>query len=167
MSLKSMTGHGYGEASARGVKVEVELSSVNRKQFDFRVGLPRNLAPLESRLHAYVHKRLSRGSVNGVVRINACSEAVASRIQINEEVAAAYVKALQKTGQKLGITGTLSLDTLAFLPDVIVYDEAAEDTEAMWTLVRRALVAAVTGLVEMRTAEGARLEKLYLFVNFL
>jgi len=159
MTLKSMTGHGCGEAAARGVKVEVELSSVNRKQFDFRVSLPRNLASLESRLHAYVHKHLSRGSVNGVVRISACEEAAASRIRVNEEVAAAYVKALQKTGKALGIAGTLSLDTLAMLPDVICYDDAAEDTEAIWTLVRRALASAVTTLVEMRAAEGARLEK--------
>jgi uncharacterized protein (TIGR00255 family) len=159
MTMKSMTGHGCGEAAAHGVKVEVELSAVNRKQFDFRVSLPRHLASLESRLHAYVHKHLSRGSINGVVRVNACREGIGSRVQINEELAAAYVKALRKTGKALGIDGTLSLDTLATLPDVIGYDDAADDTEAVWKLIRRALVSAVDSLVAMRTTEGALLEK--------
>ncbi|HEY8240281.1 MAG TPA: YicC/YloC family endoribonuclease, partial [Kiritimatiellia bacterium] len=34
MSLRSMTGYGRGVASGHGLHVEVEVSSVNRKQLD-------------------------------------------------------------------------------------------------------------------------------------
>ena len=34
MSLRSMTGYGRGVASGKGLHVEVEVSSVNRKQLD-------------------------------------------------------------------------------------------------------------------------------------
>ena len=42
-SLRSMTGHGRGSASLHGIKVEVDLSTVNRKQLDINVLLPRQL----------------------------------------------------------------------------------------------------------------------------
>ena len=39
-----MTGYGRGEADYNGVKISVELNSVNRKQSDIVVNLPRDLA---------------------------------------------------------------------------------------------------------------------------
>ena len=69
MALVSMTGFGRGQATADGFRVEVELSSVNRKQLDVRLNLPRQLASLESRVHELVHKACSRGQVSGVLRI--------------------------------------------------------------------------------------------------
>ena len=48
--MRSMTGHGRGEAAADGHKVTVELSSVNRRQGEVSVHLPREIEPLESRI---------------------------------------------------------------------------------------------------------------------
>ena len=53
MAIKSMTGFGRGEASEGAVKVVVELSAVNRKQFDLSLALPRDLAVLEPRASAF------------------------------------------------------------------------------------------------------------------
>ena len=44
MALKSMTGFGEGAVSAAGVRVTVEMSSVNRKQLDINVNLPESSA---------------------------------------------------------------------------------------------------------------------------
>ena len=41
-----MTGYGRGEADFNGAKLTVELNSVNRKQSDIVVNLPRDLAGL-------------------------------------------------------------------------------------------------------------------------
>ena len=60
MSLTSMTGRGAAAAAGRLARVEVELSSVNRKQLDVDVGLPRFLAAYESRVLETVQSRLSR-----------------------------------------------------------------------------------------------------------
>ncbi len=65
MSLVSMTGYGRGELIVKGLKVEVELSSVNRKQFDVRLGLPANYTALDSKIKKLVHGSISRGSVTG------------------------------------------------------------------------------------------------------
>ena len=41
--MKSMTGYGWGECSQNGFKVTAELSSVNRKQGEISISLPREL----------------------------------------------------------------------------------------------------------------------------
>ena len=48
--MRSMTGYGRGEADHAGTKISVELNSVNRKQSDIVVNLPRDLAMLEPRI---------------------------------------------------------------------------------------------------------------------
>ena len=45
-----MTGYGRGEEDQGGAKFSVELNSVNRKQSDIVVNLPRDLAELEPRI---------------------------------------------------------------------------------------------------------------------
>ena len=42
--MRSMTGYGRGEIDCNGIKFSVELNSVNRKQSDIVVNLPRDLA---------------------------------------------------------------------------------------------------------------------------
>ena len=63
MALISMTGYGRGEVVAKGLKIEVELSSVNRKQFDVRISMPNNLSGLDAKIKKLVHDSISRGSV--------------------------------------------------------------------------------------------------------
>ena len=41
--MRSMTGYGRGEVDHDGVKFSVELNSVNRKQSDIVINLPREL----------------------------------------------------------------------------------------------------------------------------
>ena len=47
-----MTGYGRGECASDGVKVTVELSSVNRKSGEITLNLPRDLEPLEAQLES-------------------------------------------------------------------------------------------------------------------
>ena len=48
--MKSMTGYGRGECARDGMKFTVELNSVNRKQTDISINLPRELVELEPRI---------------------------------------------------------------------------------------------------------------------
>ena len=58
-----MTGYGRGECARNGFKIAVELSSVNRKQSEITVYLPRELEPLEAQARAELNKRIARGRV--------------------------------------------------------------------------------------------------------
>ena len=61
--MHSMTGFGRGEAIADGVVWRAELSSVNRKQLELVVHLPRELSELEVPLRNKLAEKLSRGRV--------------------------------------------------------------------------------------------------------
>ena len=65
MPLRSMTGYGRGEASHEGLRATVELSSVNRRQLDQHIVLPRSLSMLEARVAEEVHRAVTRGRITG------------------------------------------------------------------------------------------------------
>ena len=68
--MRSMTGYGRGEVDHDGAKFSVELNSVNRKQSDIVVNLPRDLAELEPRIRQAINEKISRGRTNVVVALH-------------------------------------------------------------------------------------------------
>ena len=48
-----------------GFRIAVELSSVNRKQLDIQVALPRGLQAFESSMHTLIRDLFSRGRIGG------------------------------------------------------------------------------------------------------
>src|SRR6185295_14648229 len=69
--MNSMTGHGRGECSQNGFKLTVELSSVNRKQSEISVSLPRELEVLEAQMRDEINRRIARGRLTCRVSLHA------------------------------------------------------------------------------------------------
>ena len=153
----SMTGRGAGAAFGRLARVEVELSSVNRKQLDVDVGLPRFLASFESRVQELVQGRLSRGRVTGEIRVTWAEAAQASGARVDVGLARATVAALRAAAKKLGLPDDLKASALLSLPGLVSFDRGGRDLEALWPSVRKALEAALAKLQAMRRKEGAAL----------
>src|SRR5213079_2443376 len=65
--MRSMTGYGRGETDHDGTKFTVELNSVNRKQSDIVVNLPRDLVELEPRIRQTINENISRGRTNATI----------------------------------------------------------------------------------------------------
>jgi uncharacterized protein (TIGR00255 family) len=158
MGLASMTGYGRGEASAHGMKVEVELSSVNRKQFDVRMSLPRTLSALESRMYALVHDKVSRGFITGSVKFSLSGSSLQKSVSLDTDLAKVYVRKIRGAAKNLGVELDLTAESLLRLPGVVRQESVPESTAEMWPLTRKALGAAVTRLVEMRKMEGKALQ---------
>ncbi len=62
--MKSMTGFGNGEVLIGDLLYRVEIASVNRKQADIVINMPRELTALESRVRKMIKESVSRGRVN-------------------------------------------------------------------------------------------------------
>ncbi len=159
MALTSMTGYGRGESSVGGLRVEIELSSVNRKQLDVRLNLPRQLGSLESRIHELVHKACSRGQITGVLRITTVAGEQAAEACVDEKLAGQYLRRLRRTARKLGVDDHLTAADLARMPGVVSCEAREDEPARMWPSVRKALQQAVEELVAMRQREGAALEE--------
>jgi uncharacterized protein (TIGR00255 family) len=160
--MRSMTGFGRGEAVAGGRSWLVECASVNRKQLEVVISLPREVpaAEIEPVLRQQVQKRVSRGRVQVQARlVESVAGAGAVAVQMNAEVAAAYVEQARVLGAKLGVPGELAMAELLRLPGVMVQG-TAEDVEAFdMEPLQAAFEEALTNLIAMREVEGANLKE--------
>jgi uncharacterized protein (TIGR00255 family) len=152
-----MTGYGRGESSRDGTKITVELNSVNRKQSDIIVNLPRELVELEPRIRDVINMRVSRGRLNVVVVYHPSEKRPRAHIRLDGALAKAYVQASRKLHKELGINGSVTIDSLLRAPGVVNLIEAELDAESLWPLVEQSLNKALDRLVKMREREGRHL----------
>ncbi|VGO17110.1 hypothetical protein PDESU_05705 [Pontiella desulfatans] len=158
MALKSMTGFGEGQASASGIRVTVEVSSVNRKQLDINVNLPRNLVTLDAQVQKLVRAEFSRGRVSGIVRVEAADGSTGA-VKIDAKLASQYVEGIRKTASKLKLSDDLGAETIARLPGVVSVEQENLDADHASAVLDLAMAQALKGLAKMRATEGKALEK--------
>lgn len=147
-----MTGHGRGVVQGKSGTVEVEISSVNRRQLDIRVNIPRDLSVMEPMIHEIVGDRVSRGSVNVLVRFS--SYGGRSGFSVDEGLARRYLRELRKLGKSLSLKDDVTLRTILSMPEVVRTSGGWSD-EGVRDAIRRAVVLALEGMLGMRTREGA------------
>ena len=154
-----MTGYGRGECAQDGFKITVESSSVNRKQSEISVNLPRDLEPLEAQMRDVINRSVSRGRLTVRVVLHAAESNVASQVRLNRSLAKAYAKELAKLAHELKLADAITLDLLIRAPGVLQTDGDVADAEDFWPAVEKALNKALADLVKMREREGTHLAK--------
>ncbi|HEX9046055.1 MAG TPA: YicC/YloC family endoribonuclease [Verrucomicrobiae bacterium] len=157
--MKSMTGYGRGECAQDGFNVTVELSSVNRKQAEVSVALPRELEMIEAQIRDAVHRHVARGRVNVRVSLHAAEGKISVRKHINAALAKDYADEFARLAKKLKLAGEVTLDQVLRAPGVFHTDEELAGTEDIWPAVEKALNHALAALLKMREREGAHLAK--------
>jgi uncharacterized protein (TIGR00255 family) len=157
--MKSMTGYGRAECAAKGVRITVELNTVNRKQAEVSLGVPSELEPIESDLRDMILASVSRGRVNGRVTLQHSGASRTVSVAVNEAQARAYRRELGRLAKSLKISDDLSLDSLMRLPGVLENSEPTLNAKAFRAPAKRALGQALEALQAMREQEGANLSR--------
>ena len=152
-----MTGYGRGDCAREGFKVTVELSSVNRKQTEISVNLPREMEMLEAQMRDLINRHIARGRLTVRVSLHAAAGKASARMHLNLPLAQAYARELGRLAKQLKLAGPVSLDHLVRAPGVFQTDEELADAEHLWPAVEKALKQALTALVKTREREGAHL----------
>ena len=135
----------------------VEVASVNRKQADIVVNLPRELSALDSRIRKQVSEVVSRGRINVGISLKS-SEAKGGSLSINLPLAEEYSAAIAKLEEHLGLNGLVSRFDPGRAPGVIQLGETLPEPEDAWPFVEKALKESLSKLLEMRSTEGAHLK---------
>jgi len=156
VSMRSMTGFGQGQASVEGLTVQVEMSSVNRKNLDLHFSLPRGLSALEARCQKLVSDKCGRGRIQ--TRLLVESVETSGVIKLNEERAKDWIKHLNTFAAAEGLTPITSVTEVMRCPQVFGEDKEELSIESIWPSVESALTVAVDGLLEMRELEGEHLK---------
>jgi uncharacterized protein (TIGR00255 family) len=155
--MKSMTGYGRGDGAQDGFKVTVELNSVNRRQTEIVVYLPRELEPLESRVRDEINRQVARGRLTVRVTLHAADARIAGMIRLNLSLAKAYARELTRLARELKLANAVTLDQIVRAPGVLQTEETFQDADTFWPAVQKALHQALRMLVNMREREGAHL----------
>jgi uncharacterized protein (TIGR00255 family) len=155
--MKSMTGCGRGECVQDGFKITVELSSVNRKQAEIAVNLPRELETLEAQIRDAINQHVSRGRLNVRVSLHASAGKQSARMHLNTTLAKEYATELAKLAKQLKLSGGVQLDHIVRAPGVFQTDAEIAGEEDFWPAVGKALKQGLAALVRMREREGAHL----------
>lgn len=157
--MMSMTGYGRGECARDGFNVTVELSSVNRKQAEVSVNLPRELELLETRVRETILAAVSRGRVVARLSVHAAEGRSSVRLRLNIPLAKMYAQELDKLATELKLAHGVTLEQIIRAPGVFQTDEELVGHEDLWPSVKRALQIALKALLQMRQREGAHLAK--------
>jgi uncharacterized protein (TIGR00255 family) len=150
-----MTGYGRGTASFSGRQIAVELSSVNRKQAEIALSLPRALLELEPRLRDEINAHLSRGRLTVAVGLH--GKAGTMDGAINLAAARAYRDQLEAARKTLKLGGEVTLEQVLRGPGVMASDEAEAPAAKAWPALLQALQKALAQFVQMRKREGRAL----------
>lgn len=155
---RSMTGYGRGEVEAEGLRITVELRSVNHRFLDLQIKLPRSWMALETTVGSIVRSRLERGRVEVSVKREKLAQVSHTEAHIDYEFAARLFEGGRELAGKLGIEGGLSLGELLRMPGVVEVREVSPETREEGPLVEQALAVALDAMVLMRETEGANLQ---------
>jgi uncharacterized protein (TIGR00255 family) len=156
--MRSMTGYGRGEVDHGGAKLSVELNSVNRKQSDIVVNLPRDLAELEPRIRQTINERISRGRMNVLVTLQESTNG-ARKLALDTGLARSYHEAMLTLQKELSAPGEITIGTILQAPGVMRSSEHSIDAAEAWPVLQQALAAALVELIKMREREGKHLAK--------
>jgi len=155
--MKSMTGFGRAESADQDLRCAVELSSVNRKQSDIDVRLPREWSVLEAGVRKLVGAVVTRGRVQVQVSLEFSGES-GSALQVDHGLAKQYLAALAELDRDHCGGRGISVEALLRAPGVFtVAESASHSADHVRPLVESTVTQALTAWNESRTREGVHL----------
>jgi uncharacterized protein (TIGR00255 family) len=158
--LKSMTGYAQARAEPDGWLLRVSVRSLNHRFLDLRVRVPEGFESLETQIRQLVRDRLRRGHVDITLHIET---AQGPAVQINREIAAAYLRAVEELRREFVSAPEPDLVALLRLPGVVAAAGATgatlaeEELERLGEQVKACVEDALSRLEEMRQVEGRSL----------
>src|SRR5580700_4701778 len=154
--LKSMTGFGRAEQSVGDKTFQVDIKSLNGKQFELQLKLPGFLKPFEFQIRKILSEKLGRGSLDCTISLKQTGNA--KPVSINTDLAKAYHKALAELSTELNLDPSNILSTLVKLPEVIT-PTGDTLTDEEWNEFKEVILQAIEDLNIHRMDEGKSLEQ--------
>jgi uncharacterized protein (TIGR00255 family) len=122
-----MTGFGRGEAAIGDSRVVIELRGVNNRYADIRLRLPVELAGEEAETRRRIQRRVRRGRVEVVLRVEKTEEA-ASLQTINRPLLEGVMQAVRTLEREYALGGQPDVMSVLSIPGMF----RSEGTESEW-----------------------------------
>jgi uncharacterized protein (TIGR00255 family) len=155
--MKSMTGYGEASHHNKHAKITVQVRSLNHRHLDLQLRMPREYLGFEEEIRKSLRKTVNRGRID--LFINRTSvPGHAREVELDEELIAKYLKAIQHAKNKFGLAGEIGVSIFSSIPDLLqvrgIEADAAREKQALFSAVR----SAVQKLQQSRIREGRHLK---------
>jgi uncharacterized protein (TIGR00255 family) len=152
-----MTGYGKSTLATDSREYQVEIKTINHRFADINVKMPRVLSYLEEDVKKEILKQVSRGKIEVFITYsNSSSEN--NEVKINTEIAKLYINELRNLAETEGLQSNIEVTEVAKFPDVLKIKSNNDDEKIKEELLE-VVKNATTNLVNMRTAEGEKIEQ--------
>jgi len=155
-----MTGYGKAEAVIDGRKIVAEIKSLNHRYPEISLRMPGFLFSLEPVVKKSIGKKISRGRVEAVIRVE--SDSIlnnGSRIKLNLPLIRNYYQMLRQVKEEFALKEDISLNSLTAFRDAFVAAEEEDDLTGFWGKLEPLLEQALARMTEMRENEGEALRR--------
>lgn len=156
--IRSMTGFGRCEICEGQRKFTVELKGVNHRYLDVNIRMPKKLNFFDAAIRNLLKQYAQRGKVDIFITYEDTSENQVS-LKYNAALAQEYLAYFKEMEEKFGLDNDIRVSTLSRCPEVLTMEEQAEDEEALWSGLEKALRGAFEQFRDTRTVEGENLKK--------
>ena len=154
--IKSMTGFGRSEYNDGKRNIIVEIKSVNHRYSDITVKMPRRYSFVEDKIKTTVKEKIKRGKVDVSIMVENLTENDVN-IKLKTMVAQQYFDNLRALQEGFDVSGDISLQMLAGMPDVLKSIPDVDDEEEMTKCILAPVKEACVNLEKMRGIEGEKL----------
>ncbi|MBR5192613.1 MAG: YicC family protein [Clostridia bacterium] len=153
--MLSMTGYGRAEYQENGIELVVEIKTVNNRNLDLNLKMPRSFIAIEDAVRKTVQKHVSRARVDVFVTFTDKRESE-NGIEVNLEKAISLYKASELIAKTLAIENDYSVSSIMRNNDVIS-ENSVEDVTSLQEIITNTVNQACIKLNEMRKVEGEKL----------
>jgi uncharacterized protein (TIGR00255 family) len=156
--MKSMTGYGRGSADVpeHEVRIEVEITSVNRKTLDAQVSSPREWNGLEQQCNNWLKGAFQRGRVNIQIKVESTAGAQ-SGLTWSAKSMDESLKQLQQFAESRNIPFVADSALLLDLAKTLKDSSTLPDWRVIEAPIKTAFDAALADIDLMRVSEGKAL----------
>ena len=158
--MLSMTGFGRGcaEAAEAGMRIQVEIHSVNRKTLDIQISAPREWSAYEPICNEWMGGAFQRGRVNIQIKVESAKDS-SDPLSMNTEAMAESLNNMKAFAQSQGLDFKPDCNVLLDLARSVKDRSSLPDWKELKDSLQEAFRAALADINAMRQQEGAALAK--------
>lgn len=153
--FRSMTAYSKAENIENGLKVSVEIKSVNGRNLDLNIKSPKSISHKEFQIREILKQNVSRGNLN--IYINVEKDSSVAPFFINKDIAKNIYGNLSDLKKDLKIKEPVTLNELMDFQQFFTQKEEEIEDEKIWKLTEQTLRKALFDFIDMREKEGLNL----------
>ncbi len=155
--IKSMTGFGKSNYISEDLNIEVEIKSLNSKNYDLKIKSPNLPAEKEIAIRNIIYKKLFRGKIECNIKLQLNTKY--GEYKINEKMFDNYYNQFSELTNKYGnsIEEVNFYEILMNLPEIIEHND--NFSQEVWNLIINLIDKTTEKLTKFRIQEGKSTEK--------